>query len=85
MVAATRRQRARAASNTGEQALLVLRKNGWMTSPDDARSEAVCRAAALADDPEFFTFMEYANRGTLHWFALQLANAPGGPPAFLLD
>ena len=50
MVAATRRQRARAASNTGEQALLVLRKNGWMTSPDDARSEAVCRAAALADD-----------------------------------
>ena len=51
MVAATtRRQRARAASNTGEQALLVLRKNGWMTSPDDARSEAVCRAAALADN-----------------------------------
>ena len=50
MVAATRRQRARAASNTGEQVLLVLRKNGWMTSPDDARSEAVCRAAALADD-----------------------------------
>ena len=235
MVAATtRRQRARAASNTGEQALLVLRKNGWMTSPDDARSEAVCRAAALADNtyglvctggvehdrkidelsavallailktgavaaspelgaaivvpildklrasfvdptpgpalydircgcleiletlaphqpraiieaggldvaidllkqlklpgstavrrltemsarnicvfleplinaepayadavrlglkeftnhPEFFTFMEYANRGTLHWLALQLANAPGGPPGFLLD
>jgi hypothetical protein len=50
MVAATRRQRARAASNTGEQALLVLRKSGWMASPDDARSEAVCRAAALADD-----------------------------------
>jgi len=133
MVAATRRQRARAASNTGEQALLVLRKNGWMASPDDARSEAVCRAAALTDDTyglvcagegrltidaataqrlvlaisteppplsdaddffscrarnaaaEFFTFMEYANRGTLHWFALQLANAPGGPPGFLLD
>ena len=93
---ATRSQRARAASNTGEQALLVLRKSGAMASPDDARSEAVCRAAALTDDtyglvcavtnhPEFFTFMEYANRGTLHWFALQLANAPGGPPGFLLD
>jgi len=50
MVAATRRQRARTASNTGEQALLVLRKTGWMSTPDDARSEAVCRAAALADD-----------------------------------
>ena len=88
MVAATRRQRACAASNTGEQALLVLRKNGWMTSPDDARSEAVCRAAALADDtnhPEFNTFLTYANRGTLEWFALQLHNAPGGPPEFLLD
>jgi hypothetical protein len=47
---ATRSQRARAASNTGEQALLVLRKSGWMGTPDDARSEAVCRAAALADD-----------------------------------
>ena len=50
MVAATRRQRARMANNTGEQALLVLRKTGWMSTPDDARSEAVCRAAALADD-----------------------------------
>jgi len=50
MVAATRRQRARVAHNTGEQALLVLRKTGWMDTPDDARSEAVCRAAALADD-----------------------------------
>ena len=50
MVASTRRQRARAASNTGEQALLLLRKNGWMASPDDARSEAVCLAAALDDD-----------------------------------
>ena len=50
MVAATRRQRARVAHNTGEQALLVLRKTGWMSTPDDARSEAVCRAAALADD-----------------------------------
>ena len=39
----------------------------------------------FTNHPEFFTFMEYANRGTLHWFALQLANAPGGPPAFLLD
>ena len=47
---ATRRQRARAASNTGEQALLVLRKSGWISSPNDARSEAVCRATALADD-----------------------------------
>ena len=47
---ATRSQRARAASNTGEQALLVLRKSGWMGTPDDVRSEAVCRAAALADD-----------------------------------
>ena len=50
MLAATRSQRARAASNTGEQALLVLRKSGWMNTPVDARSEAVCRAAALADD-----------------------------------
>jgi hypothetical protein len=50
MLAATRSQRARAASNTGEQALLVLRKSGAMASPDDARSEAVCRATALADD-----------------------------------
>ena len=50
MVAATRRQRARVAHNTGEQALLVLRKTGWMSTPDDARSEAVCRAAALTDD-----------------------------------
>ena len=39
----------------------------------------------FTNHPEFFTFMEYANRGTLHWFALQLANAPGGPPGFLLD
>jgi len=54
MVAATRRQRARTASNTGEQALLVLRKTGWMSTPDDARSEAVCRAAALADDTYAF-------------------------------
>ena len=50
MLAATRSQRARAASNTGEQALLVLRKSGWISSPNDARSEAVCRATALADD-----------------------------------
>ena len=41
MVAATRRQRARVAHNTGEQALLVLRKTDWMSTPDDARSEAV--------------------------------------------
>ena len=52
MVAATRRQRARVAHNTGEQALLVLRKTDWMSTPDDARSEAVCRAAALADDTD---------------------------------
>ena len=40
MVAATRRQRARVAHNTGEQALLVLRKTGWMSTPADARSAA---------------------------------------------
>ena len=45
MDAATRRQRTRAASNTGEQALLVLRKNGWIDTLFDARSEAVCRSA----------------------------------------
>ena len=50
MVAATRRQRARAASNTGEQVLLVLRKNGCLDTLYVARSEAVCRSAALADD-----------------------------------
>ena len=54
MLTATRSQRPRAASNTGEQALLVLRKSGAMTSPDDARSEAVCRATALADDTYSF-------------------------------
>ena len=37
----------------------------------------------FTDQPEFLTFMEYANRGTLHWFASQLQNAPGGPPALL--
>lgn len=47
---ATRRQRARAASNTGEQALLVLRKNFWIGALHDVRTETVCRAAALADD-----------------------------------
>ena len=50
MLAATRRQRARAANDTGEQALLVTRKNGWIDTLYDARSEAVCRSAALADD-----------------------------------
>ena len=50
MVAATRRQRARAASNTGEQVLLVLRKNGCLDTLYVARSEAVCRSTALADD-----------------------------------
>ena len=50
MLAATRRQRARAANDTGEQALLVTRKNGWIDTLFDARSEAVCRSAALADD-----------------------------------
>ncbi len=50
MVAATRRQRVRAASNTGEQVLLLLRKNGCLDTLSVARSEAVCRSAALADD-----------------------------------
>ena len=47
---ATRSQRARVAGDTGEQALLVTRKNGWIDTLYDARSEAVCRSAALADD-----------------------------------
>ena len=38
------------AGDTGEQALLVTRKNGWIDTLFDARSEAVCRSAALADD-----------------------------------
>ena len=37
----------------------------------------------FTDQSEFLTFMEYANRGTLHWFASQLQNAPDGPPAWL--
>ena len=40
---------------------------------------------AESDRPQFLTFVEYANRGTLHWFVSQLANAPGGPPEFLLE
>ena len=35
----------------------------------------------FTNHPEFNTFLTYANRGTLEWFALQLHNAPGGPPA----
>ena len=38
------------AGDTGEQALLVTRKNGWIDTLFDARSEAVCRAPALTDD-----------------------------------